>query len=167
MPLDIGAFKNALSHFPSGVTVVTTLDAQGKPWGFTASAFTSLSLDPPLVLVCLDRRADSHDTFFSAEHYAVSILSADQLPIALRFATKEIEKFGGFATTNGSETGVPLIPGALVHLECRMHQTFPVGDHTILIGYVLAAGVSEGEPLLYHNRQWGVFQAKPLEAVAP
>lgn len=163
MPLDVDRFKSALASFPSGICIVTTADRQGRTWGFTASAFSSLSLDPPLVLVCLDRRADSHDAFSSAPHFAVSILAAHQLHLAIRFATKGIEKFEGLVVALGSETGVPLIPEAVVHLECQMHQTLSAGDHTILIGEVLVADLSDGEPLVTHNRRYGVFSEQLLD----
>jgi len=165
MPLDLDRFKNALASFPSGICIVTTADPAGKPWGFTASAFSSLSLDPPLVLVCLDRRADSHDAFYNAGHFAISILAAHQLHLAIRFATKGIGKFEGIATALGSQTGVPLIPDAVVHLECRMHQTLPAGDHTILIGEVLVADLTNAEPLVTHNRRYGIFSEQMLDPV--
>ncbi|MGI8553259.1 MAG: flavin reductase family protein [Dehalococcoidia bacterium] len=164
MPLDINVFKDALASFPSGITICTTQDAAGRAWGFTASAFSSLSLDPPLILVCLDRRAESHDAFFGADRFAVSILAAHQLPLAIRFATRGLEKFEGVTTTLGSETNVPLIPEAVVHLECRMHQALPVGDHTILVGEVVAASFNEDEPLITHSRRYGTFQAQPAPA---
>lgn len=157
MPFDSGVFRNALARFPSGICVVTTVDADGKPWGFTATAFSSLSLEPPLVLVCLDRRADSHTPFSTADRYGVSVLAREQLPLAMRFATKEIDKFEAVEVMHGAELGIPLIPGAVVHLECRMHRTIPVGDHTILIGEVINASLTEAEPILHYNRQYGIF----------
>lgn len=158
MSLDPVAFRAALSRFPSGVCIVTAQEAGGRPRGFTASAFSSLSLDPPLVLVCLDQKAESHDTFQAAPTFAVSILASHQMPIANAFAAKAPEKFEGIAVVAGPETGLPLIPEAVAHLECRMHQQVPAGDHTILIGEVVAAVVSDGEPLVYHNRRFGLFR---------
>jgi flavin reductase ActVB len=163
MPLDQTRFKNALASFPSGICIVTTADREQRPRGFTASAFSSVSLDPPLVLVCIDRRAESHDAFSTAEKFGISILAAGQLHLAIRFATRGIEKFDGVATTAGSETGVPLIPEAVVQLECRMHQALPAGDHTILIGEVVVAELTEGEPLVTHNRRYGVFSEQLLD----
>jgi flavin reductase ActVB len=161
MPLDPTVFRNALGHFPSGVCVVTTIDAQGKSWGFTASAFSSLSLEPPLILVCLDRKADSHDAFYNAGGFAVSILASHQARLSTQFATKGSEKFDGVTLESSTELALPLIPEAVVHLECRMHQTIPVGDHTILVGHVVGAVVNEGEPLVFHARRYGVMQAHP------
>jgi flavin reductase ActVB len=167
MPLELAAFRSALGHFPSGVCVVTTVDNEERPWGFTASAFCSLSLDPPLILVCLDQKADSHAAFSSAGVFAVSILAAHQQALALRFATKGTEKFNGLTTERGVETGLPVIPESTVHLECKMHQTIGVGDHTILIGEVLRAAVDERfAPLVYHARQYGVMHPHAAEQPA-
>jgi len=147
--------------------VITTVDRDARPWGFTASAFCSLSLDPPLILVCLDQKADSHATFASAGHFAVSILASHQQSLAARFATKGMEKFVGISTEPGQETTSPLIPEAVVHLECHMHQRIAVGDHTILIGEVMRAAVNESvEPLVYHARQYGVMHPHPAEQPA-
>ena len=153
------AFRNAMACFASGVTVVTTRDAGGTLWGFTASAFSSLSLEPPLVLVCLDKRAESHATFERAEHFAISVLAESQQEIAMRFATRGRDKFGGFDVVEGPETGLPLVPGAMVHLECRMFDRLPGGDHTILLGEVLSASNWDVPPLLHYNRQFGRFVA--------
>jgi flavin reductase ActVB len=162
MPVDPAAFRNALGHFPSGVCVVTTTDAQTRSFGFTASAFSSLSLDPPLILVCLDRKADSHDAFFNAGGFAVSILAEHQTNLATRFATRGIEKFAGVEILSGPVLHLPLIPEAVVHLECHMHQTIPIGDHTILVGHVESAVVHEGEPLVFHARRYGTMQPHPV-----
>lgn len=152
-------FRNAMARFPSGVTVVTTrTEGQGAA-GFTASAFSSLSLDPPLVLVCLDKRADCYDAFAAAAQFAVSFLTASQVDVGMRFATKGIDKFAGQPTIPGEVTALPLIPGALVHLECDTYDRVDGGDHTIFIGRVLRATVHEGEPLIHFNRTFGRFTA--------
>lgn len=158
MPIDPALYRNALAHFPSGVCVVTTIDPSGQSWGFTASAFSALSLDPPLVLVCLDRNAESHGAFTEAGYFAISILASHQAVLATRFASRGIEKFDGLQISSGPETGAPLIPEAIVQIECHMHQTIPVGDHTILVGEVVGASLAEGQPLVHHNRRYGVFQ---------
>src|SRR5581483_3851637 len=118
------------------VTIVTTIDGSGRPNGFTASAFSSLSLDPPLVLVCLEKRANSYDAFMQADKMAISVLAEDQLDLGLRFARKDIDKFEGLNAKAGEATGLPLIDGATVHLECRMYERLAGGDHTILVGEV-------------------------------
>ena len=155
------AFREAMSRFASGVTVVTTNSSEETPVAFTASAFSSLSLDPPLVLVCLEKKADSHPAFELAETMAISILAAGQDDVAMRFASRGTAKFAGFQTESGEATGLPLVPGALVHLECRVHNRLPGGDHTIIVGEVLTAQTHEREPLLHHNRRFGTF--KPTE----
>jgi flavin reductase ActVB len=153
-------FRKLASGFASGVTVVTTLGADGKPQGFTASSFTSVSLAPPLVLVCLDVKADCHPAFERAEHFAVSILAADQKELASRFATRGGDKFAGLAFTAGLETKAPLADGALAHIECRMHARHAAGDHTVLIGEVVGGARFDREPLLYHARSFGHFRAQ-------
>ena len=151
-------FRNALARFASGVTIVTTVDGGGRRAGFTASAFSSLSLDPPLILVCLEKRAESYPTFDAAEHFAVSILATGQTDVALRFATRGIDKFAGAPVVPGELTGMPLIEGAIAHLECRVHDRPDGGDHTIIIGEVLRAASTDGEPLLHFNRKFGRFE---------
>lgn len=141
-------YTAALAKFPSGVTVVTTVDDAGRPWGFTASAFTSVSLDPPEILVCLDRSADCHAAFVASKHFAVHIVGRGQEELARRFATKGEDKFAGVDHAPGS-WGSPLLPDALVALECRIAAQLPGGDHTILVGDVLDAHVRAGEPAVY------------------
>lgn len=151
-------FRNAMARFASGVTVVTTKNAEGAPVGFTASAFSSLSLDPPLVLVCLQKDAESYPAFIAADNMAISILAAGQDETAWRFAKRGTDKFSGIAINQGEVTGLPLIAGALVQLECRIAERLPGGDHTILIGEVLRAQTDmDGEPLLHFNRLMGRF----------
>jgi flavin reductase ActVB len=156
--VDPADFRAAMSQFASGVTVVTTHDATGKPWGFTASAFSSLSLNPPLILVCLDRGADCCDAFESASTMAVSILAAGQDSIGMRFATRGADKFSG-DTAPGRTTGLPVIDGALAHVECEIDARLDGGDHVILVGKVVTASVAEKAPLLHYNRAFGVFKA--------
>lgn len=160
MTVDGMAFRNAMSRFASGVTIVTAHNDSGEPWGFTASAFSSLSLEPPLVLVCLDKRADSHPVFERAGNFAVSILAHGQDDLAMKFATRGADKFGGLEVLKGMTTGLPLIPGAHVHLECRIHDRLPGGDHTILVGEVLSADSDDQPPLLHYNRSFGRFHPK-------
>ena len=160
--VDSQRFREAMARFASGVTVVTTIDEDAKvPVGFTASAFSSLSLDPPLVLVCLARSADCYPAFATAGSMAVSILRVDQQDVALRFATRGADKFGPTALVHGEVTGLPLIRDALAHVECELWDRFDGGDHVILVGKVLLARVADGEPLLHFNRRFGRFL--PLE----
>lgn len=137
-----------MSHFASGVTVVTT-EHEGEPFGMTVASFASLSLHPPLVLVCLEKLAKTHDAVAAAKKFGVSILAQSQGEISGRFASRKVDdKFGGVPVRRG-ELGMPLIDGAICTLECRVHAELPGGDHTIFVGEVVDAQTGEGEPLVY------------------
>lgn len=147
MPIDEGHFKLALSHFASGVTVVTT-EHEGRQYGMTVASFASLSLHPPLVLVCIERSVKTHDAIAAAGKYGVSILSSTQADISSRFASRSDDKFNGIELIEGN-LDVPLIKGALTAIECRVYDRLPGGDHTIFIGEVMKIHTREGDPLLY------------------
>lgn len=154
------AFREALARFASGVTVVTVETTAG-PVGFTATGFTSVSLAPPLVLVCIDNGASAHDAVIAGEHFGISILSVGQAWVATQFARSNIDRFHGVPLREPPEGGrwrAPFIEGALAHLECRKHSRHVEGDHTILIGRVLAADAHVGRPLLHYGRQFGAFE---------
>lgn len=153
MPLDTAVFRASLSRFASGITVLTTRSADGRDLGMTATAFSSLSLDPPLVLVCIDRAASMAPALESATHLAVHVLGADQEAISRQFALKEGDRFAGLAITRGAG-GVPLVPGALVQLQCRITERHAGGDHVIVVAEVLAAEVADGDPLLYFRGRY-------------
>ena len=144
--------RQVAARFAAGVTVVTTRTADGVAAGFTATAFTSVSMEPPLVLVCLSIGADCHPAFSVASALAISVLGASQADVAMKFATRGADKFAGVAVTDGERTGIPLVDGAVAHLECSMWNRVLAGDHTILIGEVLRGVTAEGEPLLYAGR---------------
>jgi len=158
--LDPLAFRDAMARFASGVTVVTTRDAEGRNVGFTASAFSSLSLDPPLLLVCLQNDADCYAAFMQAGHFTVSILALGQEEVARRFATKAIDKLQGTPVQAAPVTGLPVIEGASAWAECVLRERVSGGDHTILIGEVAHAESSDEDPLLHFNRHFGRFQAR-------
>jgi flavin reductase (DIM6/NTAB) family NADH-FMN oxidoreductase RutF len=153
MPVDPADFRRALGQFAAGVTVVTTRDAQGRSLGLTVTAFASVSLEPPLVLVCVDHRSEAHVGFRHAGLFGVSILAEGQEEVSRRFAVGGAAKFTGLELATGT-TGVPLIPGALAHLECRVQATHDAGDHRIYVGEVLAVDVKPGRPLLYRDRDY-------------
>lgn len=157
LTLDQTDFKSALARFASGVTVVITRNGSGAFVGFTASAFSSVSLEPPLVLVCLQKDADSYAAFMNTDAFTVSILAAGQAGLAKRFATKSIDKLDGVSTVPAPDSGIPCIEGASAWLDCRMHSRADGGDHTILIGEVLAAGAADAQPLLHFDRTFGRF----------
>jgi flavin reductase ActVB len=154
--VDPADFKAAMSRFASGVTVCTTLDREGKAWGFTASAFSSLSLNPPLILVCLDKGAECFEAFEQQDTMGVSILSGGQNELAMRFATRGADKFSG-GIEPGAATAMPVVTGALAQVECRIKERLEGGDHVILVGEVVAARVTDDPPLLHYNRAFGDF----------
>lgn len=147
MPVDDNQFKHALSHFASGVTIVTT-EHEGTDYGLTVASFASLSLNPPLVLVCINKSSSSHDPIAKSQKFGVSILASDQGDISGRFAARGGDKFAGLDVRRGS-TGVPLVGNALATLECRVHEQIIGGDHSIFIGEVVDTQTREGAPLLY------------------
>lgn len=149
MPIDDARFKLAMSHFASGVTVVTT-EHEGKDYGLTVASFASLSLHPPLVLVCIDKGVQSHDAIASAGRFGVSILAQTQADVSGRFASKIDDKFAGVDVRRG-ELGVPLIEGAICTIECRLHDQLPGGDHSIFVGEVVDMDAADGAPLVYYR----------------
>lgn len=153
MPLDAAAFRASLSRFTSGVTVLTTRGADGLDYGMTATAFSSLSLDPPLVLVCIAHNASMAPALATATHLAVHVLSAEQEALSRRFSAKDADRFAGLTPARGAG-GVPLIDGALVRLQCRIAERHPGGDHLIIVLEVLEAEVAEGEPLVYFRGRY-------------
>jgi len=156
MPIDPSTYRAALARFASGVTVVTARDADGRDVGMTVSAFSSLSLDPPLVLICIDQNASVAPVLTNCEIFAVNILADNQEPLSRRFAEHEVDRFDGVAFARGA-LGPALLDGALAQLECRVHARHPGGDHTILVGAVNAVGLGDGNPLLYFRSGYGRY----------
>jgi len=158
----IGAddFRHVLGHFPSGVTIVTTSDGQGKPTGLTVSAFASVSLEPPLILVCVDHKSQTYPALLESRRFAVNVLNVDQQAVSRRFASQRLDKFDGVPFTRG-HLGLPLIDGALVHVECVTVSTYEGGDHTIFLGQVEHAAVGKGEPLLYFRGRYDRLSSGP------
>ena len=153
-------FRRVLGHFCSGVTVVTTMDPEGKPAGLTASAFTSVSLNPPLILVCVSHDAHSYPALAAARHFAVNILAGHHESVSTRFATRPVkhpsEKFEGIDFRQSS-FGLPVLKDSLAELECEVVHCYPAGDHTIFVGRVEAAearGDAGLEPLLYYRGKY-------------
>jgi flavin reductase (DIM6/NTAB) family NADH-FMN oxidoreductase RutF len=143
-------FRDALSEFATGVTIITTRDSGARYVGFTANSFNSVSLAPPLVLWSLSRAADSHLAFEQCERYAINVLAADQVPLARRFSRPHADRFSGVPYTLGW-AGAPLIEGAAAWLECRHFSWQPVGDHTLFVGEVVHCARNAGSPLIFHN----------------
>jgi flavin reductase (DIM6/NTAB) family NADH-FMN oxidoreductase RutF len=149
LSVDARSFRHALGQFASGITVVTTRDAQGRALGLTVSAFCSVSLHPPLVLVCVDARSETHKAFVESKVFGVSVLAEDQDQVSERFARAGGAKFKDLQMVTG-QSGAALVPGALAHIECGLAAAHPAGDHTIYVGKVLGLSVHPGRPLVYH-----------------
>jgi flavin reductase (DIM6/NTAB) family NADH-FMN oxidoreductase RutF len=145
---DPRALRNAFGAFATGVTVITTRQPDGTPRGFTANSFTSVSLDPPLLLVCLAKTAHSAETFANAPCFAVNILTEDQKAVSGLFASRAPDKFAQCAWTPGP-SDMPLIDGSLAQFTCANHQLVDAGDHLILIGRIQHFCTAEGQPLGY------------------
>lgn len=154
MPLDSRAFRDALGCFATGVTVITTLDPKGQPVGFTANSFNSVSLEPPLVLFSLGRRAHSLRAFLSSHDFAVNVLAADQEALADLFAKPAADKWAGL-DFEAWQSGCPVLPGATANFECRIRYTHDGGDHVIFVGEVTAlAHDPSRRPLLFHHGRY-------------
>ena len=141
-------FRHALGKFASGVTVVTTKDKTGKLFGITVSAFCSVSLEPPLILVCIEKDTGSHHAFGQSGAFVVNILHEDQEEISNRFASHPANKFAEISYHLGIED-LPVLDNVLVNLECRLHNSYEGGDHTIFVGEIERATISEEKPLVY------------------
>jgi flavin reductase (DIM6/NTAB) family NADH-FMN oxidoreductase RutF len=151
MTIDPDSFRSVLGRFASGITVVTTLDAQGRDVGMTVSAFASVSLRPPLISVCIDHAASMHRAIAAADRFGVNILASDQEALSRRFAAVESShRFEGIGYERG-ESGVVLLDDALGHMECLRVAQHEAGDHTLFIGDVERAVARRAPPLLYYR----------------
>lgn len=161
-------FKAVLGRFPTGVTVVTTCDGE-RPAGLTVNAFASISLDPPLVMVSIDRRSHLHDIVWRAGFFAANILGAHQQATSRRFAGQTTDRNERFHQTawHIGRTGAPLLDEAIGWVECRVVQVYPAGDHSIFLGQVEALGSGPGDPLLYYRAGYGAFTADSDAGVIP
>ncbi len=150
MSFDPASFRSVLGRFASGVTVVTARDSSDADCGMTVSAFSSLSLEPPLVLVCVEQRCKMHHVLMSTSQFAVNILALGQEAIARRFAERCEDRFQGIGYSRGI-TGAALLNDTLAYVECNLVDRYPGGDHTIFVGEVIAAAVRPERPLLYYR----------------
>lgn len=150
MPIDKTELRRVMGHFPTGVTVVTTVSKAGKLYGLTANSFTSVSLVPPLVLVCVDKRAESYQCFEESKCYTVNFLADDQEDISRRFATTGVDKFEGVGYRMGANNA-PILNGVLAYLECKVVGAYEGGDHTIFVGEIEQAETREAKPLLFYR----------------
>lgn len=161
VPADAGrtrALRDAFGHFATGVTVVTTVGPHG-PVGITANSFSSVSLEPPLVLWCPARRSTRFEAFVAARHYAIHVLASDQLDLCRHFsrAGGGFEGFGSGLTPEG----MPSLPGVLARFDCAAEASHEGGDHAILVGRVLRAETRAGDPLVFWGGRYGDFLHQP------
>jgi flavin reductase (DIM6/NTAB) family NADH-FMN oxidoreductase RutF len=148
--IDSSTFRAVLGRLASGVSVVTTVGTDGRDHGMTVSALCALSLDPPLVLLCVDKSATMHAPLVAASHFAVNLLALEQETLSRRFAESIDTKFEGVTVTR-QLSGCALIDGALAHLECAMWAQHEGGDHTIFVGKVNRTDARDADPLLYYR----------------
>jgi flavin reductase (DIM6/NTAB) family NADH-FMN oxidoreductase RutF len=151
--VDETAFREAVAHFATGVTVITTLH-RGKPAGMTASAVASLSLDPVLLLVCINNRLPTHEAIEASRRFVVNVLGEGQEELALRFARPASDKFAGIELR--PDTELPILSDAIAYFACDVHERFPGGDHSIFIGLVRECRAVRGKrPLVYFRSTFG------------
>jgi flavin reductase (DIM6/NTAB) family NADH-FMN oxidoreductase RutF len=148
MAIEKNELRRVMGHFATGVTVITSIRTSGELHGLTANAFTSVSLIPPLLLVCIDKKAESYPCFDESRIFTVNVLSADQEAISRKFAVTGGDKFTGVSYRIGAN-GAPILDGVLAYLECRVTEKIDGGDHTIYIGEIEQAETKEGKPLLF------------------
>jgi len=149
-------FRATLGHFCSGITIVTAAGDDG-PAGLTCQSFASLSLDPPLILICPGLSSSSWPKVEVTGAFCVNVLAENQEELCRGFAAKGGDKFAGVGWTPGPFTGSPILAGALAWIECRLETTYPAGDHLIAVGRVLDMSASEGRPLLFFRGGYGRF----------
>jgi flavin reductase (DIM6/NTAB) family NADH-FMN oxidoreductase RutF len=156
-------FRRALGQFATGVTIITTLSESGEPMGFTANSFSSVSLDPPLVLWSLGLGASSLALFTASSHYAVNVLASEQIDLSRRFSSKSLpaeRRFDGIAWSAG-KSGVPILADTCAWFECSNRSRYEEGDHVIFVGAVEQQGFSVREPLIFQNGGYHMTQPHP------
>jgi len=153
MTIDTAELRRVMGHFATGVAIITTRDVDGKPYGLTANALCSVSLDPPLLLICVDKRAESHPALARSGLFAVNILGHGHEDLSRRFAVSGGDKFVEISHREG-RTGVPVLDGVLGVVECRVVAVHDAGDHTIYLGRIEHLEASEGDPLLFFRGKY-------------
>ena len=160
MAVDRLEFRKAMGCYATGVTVITAISAQGRPVGMTVNSFNSVSLDPPLVLFSLDRKATHYADFMEASHFAVNVLGEQQQALSRTFSTQGIDRWDGVRFERW-ETGSPILPGTLAAFDCATEARHDGGDHVIFIGRVLKLGFADdGTPLLYYRGKYDKLAAR-------
>ena len=165
MSAHVTRFRDAMSRLASGVSVVTSVDAGGNPFGLTATAVCSVSLEPPIVLVCLATSSATHDAVTATKRFAINFLARDQADLARLFSTSSTDKFDEVEWQGGA-TGCPVIPGALAACECELDRSVAAGDHTVFLGRVVTISAEDedsSEPLVYFRGAYGI-SAEPARS---
>jgi flavin reductase (DIM6/NTAB) family NADH-FMN oxidoreductase RutF len=152
-PVSSDEFRRACGRFATGVAVAGAMDANGVPHGLTVNSFSSVSLDPPLILICLGHAIAAIDVFREARHFGLSVLRAEQRALSERFAAPMDNRFDSLAWRRG-RTGAPLLEDAIAQIECATVRRVSAGDHDIFIGEMTATSVDEGEPLIYFASEY-------------
>lgn len=153
-------FRQCLARFATGVTVVTCNDAQGRPCGITANSFSSVSLDPPLVLWNIAKVSNSLEAYLGADHFVINVLAARQHDLSTHFARSDHTLFHSI-DHEPATNGAPMLPGSLARFECRTHQVHDCGDHYIIIGEVENYAYDSGEPLLFYEGRYAGLTRQP------
>jgi flavin reductase (DIM6/NTAB) family NADH-FMN oxidoreductase RutF len=148
--VDPDQFRLLLGHFATGVTILTVIAPDGRLLGMTANSLASVSLQPPLLSVCVDREAEMHDVILNVPRFVVNVLSSPQEALARRFSDKHEDRFDGIGYQLNPE-GLVLLDGAVAHIDCERHAHYPGGDHTIVIGRVIGGTTRNGHPLLFYR----------------
>ncbi|GIG63060.1 flavin oxidoreductase [Longispora fulva] len=151
------AFRDAMACLAAPVTIVTTVDVHDTPWGFTASAVCSLSLDPPLLLVSIARSSSCFETFRTAPRFVVNVLGAEHRELAARFAQHGADRFAAAEFRRADGTRLPYLPDATAVVHCATDDRLDGGDHLMLVGRVLTASARAGQPLVWHQRAFGTL----------
>jgi flavin reductase (DIM6/NTAB) family NADH-FMN oxidoreductase RutF len=160
-PVSEATFREAIGHFATGVTIITTTHG-GEPAGMTASAVSSLSLDPVLLLVCIDNRLPTHTAIEASRRFTVNVLGEESAELALRFARPAKDKFAGVPLLPDSDP--PVLEAAIAHFLCEVEERLPGGDHSIFVGRVLSCGATPGRrPLLYFRSTFGSIRDPQAE----
>lgn len=159
--INVRELRNCFGKFATGITVITTIAPDGTKIGLTVNSFSSLSLDPPMILWSLDKKSKNLDALVEASYFAVNVLASDQMDISNNFARTSDDKFNGVEVIDG-KCGIPLLTGTVAHLECRKVTTYEGGDHIIFIGEVEHFDMTDRKPLLYTNGQYTIAARHPL-----
>lgn len=157
--IDPSEFRQLMGRFATGVVVITSRTADGRHAGMTANSLASVSLDPPLLSLCIDHGAEMHRTLLAAREFVVNILASHQEAISRRFAVKHEDRFDGIGY-HLNRQGLAVLDGVLAHVECEHYADFEAGDHTIVVGRVIGGATTDGRPLLYYRGGYaGLAQA--------